>query len=137
MKDIIQMLTQPISHDFLGWGLLCLLWLLLLLIVGLVSMGMLALIDYAWLPLLDGSGTVTEMNFEAAHYSVVYNAALKMPQQIYHANAWCITIKIDNDEDDFYLSSQDYMRQNIGKKLNCQYKIGRIFHGLHIKTIQP
>lgn len=144
MKQFIEFIyelhTEPISNDFLGWTLLILIWILSLSIICIISLGVIYLIDFSFLPIEVGQGEIIGKYFEPAHTTttIIYNAAAKtsLPVTQWHDDAWVLIIEINGMQDDFNVSSTDYKRFFISQKIQCEFVNGRICKSLLIKSIQ-
>lgn len=105
----------------------------LLALVALFLWGTFVALDSWFRPVREGTGIVVSKEFVPAHTTYYYNAATKTPMPIFHANAWYISISIQNQCDEVNVDQDSYETAKPGRKVNVAYVLGRLSGRLYIK----
>ncbi len=138
-SEFMRTLTTPPGDHWMDYGILAVVWVLVLMVVGLVLFGVLSLIDGTFLSVQEGTGQLISKHFEESHTTtvLVYNAALKtsLPHTTYHPDAWKLGIQVGDGVGDFYVSATDYVKLKVQQRIDLTYTIGRLWGTLYIKTI--
>lgn len=122
----------PKDKDFASWSAFVMIWVVVLLINGLAIAGILSAFNTWFRPIENGYGVITSMWFEEAYYSSYMSGKVLVQQ--YHPNAWKLIISLGSVSDDFYCSKEDYVKQKVGKRIRIEYKTGRLWKSLTVKT---
>jgi len=134
MEDEFKSLFDP--HTGIEWTMCICVALLILALIVLIIYGVLCLIDYAWLPKIEGYGIIQKKVFRRAYSSSSYNQITKMIDTTYHPDAWCVIVEVEGRSDSFFISESDYLRAEINKRVSATYKVGRLFkNSLYIKSV--
>ncbi len=122
--------------DFILNALLVILVIITVAIFGFLCFVM---VDSAFVPQEQAVGVVADKHYDSAYSEVVmvYDSGTKtsLPQTIYHADDWRLTVKVLGHRGSTSVSRQLYETTAIGQEVTVSYGHGRITRSFYVKKI--
>jgi len=136
-KFLYEMFIEPFTDGLFMAIIGIITWLFVLGIIGIALYYTLYLIDSIGLKEQQGNGIVIDKWFEPTHTitTTIMVGKVSVPQIQRIPDIWKVKIKINKTTDNVSVGMNKWNEIKINQKINCDYKIGRIYNKLYIKNI--
>ncbi len=125
---------RPYENSFSEWFLFILLWVITLVCSTLITWGLAFILNFSYRPTQTGKGVITNMNHIYSYYTYTYIGNSAYPD--YHPDQYILTVKVNDEYDNVYLSQAVYYTFNIYQDINLSYRRGRLYGGIDIVAIK-
>jgi len=125
--------TLKSGDYFLG----VLFWIALIFICLAVLWGVCCIIDSIFLPTKESKCIITKKYIKPAHYITTYikSGDVLIPITDFYEESYIIEVEVNNLKGDISVKFDFYNSNELGKKLYCTYKVGRLFKTIYIKGL--